>query len=81
MKKPKAKCPRCGRPGKPAGKSGTRDRFQCSFGHLFDSEPDEGGTHHQRDPSRRLSDQEQIQQARAANDARRNDSQKPFRFR
>lgn len=81
MKKPKAKCPVCGQPGKPAGKSGTRDRFQCPLGHLFDADPNEGGTHHQRDPSRRLSNQEELNQARAANDLKRAEASKPFRFR
>lgn len=49
-------CPRCG-----TNKHATARRdglYHCSLHGLYDDDPDEGGTHHNWDPSRRLTREE-----------------------
>lgn len=70
----KAKCPVCGRKGKPLG-----ELFRCELGHTFDSDPDEGGSYHS-DPSRRLEREEEMQLARRHNAEGRGRAQQGFRF-
>ena len=71
----KARCPRCGRKGKPLG-----ELYRCELGHLFDSDPNEGGSFDDRDPSRRLEREEEMQQARRMNAEGRGRASQGFRF-
>jgi len=74
----KPKCPICGKPTRPGGNK----TAICTLGHVTDENPNEGGTHDDRDPSRRLQREEEIQQALAFNDQRRaENSGRGFRFR
>lgn len=45
-----AKCPVCGRKGKPIAGG----LFQCDRGHHFDDDPDEGGSYSDRNPAARI---------------------------
>jgi hypothetical protein len=72
----KPKCPQC-------NKKGNEYRpgvFKCPLGHVFDSNPNEGGDYHESDPSRRLENQEEYAAARQANDRTRGGAQRGFRF-
>jgi tRNA(Ile2) C34 agmatinyltransferase TiaS len=71
----KPKCPVCGRKGTPLG-----ELFRCPLGHLFDSDPDEGGSFDDRDPSRRLEREEEMRLARRHNAEGRGRAQQGFRF-
>ncbi len=56
-------CPMCGPSGRGelmiADSGAIGNLYRCSKCHrMFDSEPDEGGTHHDRDPSRRIENQD-----------------------
>lgn len=72
----KHKCPVCGRSGAPM----SGGLFRCSLGHLFDSEPNEGGDY-DRDPSRRLERAEELAKARRENAERRPGNARGFRFK
>ena len=72
----KPNCPRCNRKGKPIGGG----MYVCSFGHRFDDNPDEGGTHDSRNPAARIEREETMQDARHVNDQRRGQASRPFRF-
>lgn len=71
----KPKCPRCGRKGKVCG-----SLYRCDFGHLFDDEPNEGSDFDDRDPSRRLEREEEMQLARRHNAEGRGRAKQGFRF-
>lgn len=71
----KPKCPVCQR----VGKQVSPGMFRCGLGHLFDSNPFEGGTAY-TDPTKRLEVREMLGGARAENDQRRGRAQDGFRF-
>ena len=70
------RCPACGRRGEKVGP----DTWRCALGHFFDADPDEGGSHDDRDPSRRLERQEERAIARRDNAQRRGQARRGFRF-
>jgi hypothetical protein len=72
----KPRCPKCNRKGVPAG-----SLYRCPAGcGFFDNNPDEGGSFDDRDPSRRLEREEEMQQARRHNAEGRGRAQQGFRF-
>lgn len=75
-KRSQPKCPVCGNKGKLVSK----DVYRCRIGHLFDGIPNEGGTHDDRDPSRRIEREDELTKARSENAARAPRAKKGFRF-